>query len=46
MCIFFEGGAVERFKGVLWVTANDMLEVAVVLGKGFLEDGTKNGFVF
>ena len=38
-------GAVEGLDGCLRVTTNDMSVVAVVLGKGFLENGTVNGFV-
>ena len=39
-------GTVEGFDGLNWVTANDMFVVAVVLGKGFLEDRTVDGFVW
>ena len=39
-------GTVEGFDGLNWVTTNDMFVVAVVLGKGFLEDRTVDGFVW
>ena len=39
-------GAVESADGRGRIAANDMFVVAVVLGKGFLEDRTKEGTVF
>ena len=39
------GGAVECLDGSCWVTANDVFVVAMVLGKGFLEDGTIDRFI-
>ena len=46
MVILCGRGSVEGFDGLDWVTANDMFVVAVVLGKGFLEDRTVDGFVW
>ena len=39
-------GTVEGFYALTWITNVDMTVVAVVLGKGFLEDRTKDGFVW
>ena len=42
--VFFRG-TVESSDGLGRITANDMFEVAVVLGEGFLDDRTKEGLV-
>ena len=39
------GGAVECLDSSCWVAANDVFVVAMVLGKGFLEDGTIDRFI-
>ena len=39
------GCAVECLDGSSWVAANDVFVVAMVLGKGFLEDGTIDRFI-
>ena len=40
MCCFDSRRTSESADCLRWVTANDVLVVAVVLGKGFLEDGS------
>jgi hypothetical protein len=42
----FIRAAVEGPDGLGGVTANDVLVVAVVLGEGFLDDRTNDGFVW